>query len=185
MRAMIALDGGPADHDIVAAAAFVLKMTRDQVSLLMVVHPREVEETPAATAASSFVPTPLGTPTGVPLPRPSPLRHTAEDRDQAVERVHADRIAYLDSLGARHLGEFEFDVRIEIDEDPAATIVRFIEQHGIEGMAMGTRGGRSRLGSALFGSVSEEVIRRVDIPVLVVKEGTFGGGAPDGGGGSV
>lgn len=168
---MVALDGSETDHDIAAAAAFVLHAERDQVSLLMVVSTEEIEETPVGTGGGSFVPTPQGLPGGVTLPSTETETVAAEGRDQAVARVRAEHIAYLSSIGAQHLGEFEYESYVEVSDDPADAIVKFVEEQGIEGLAMGTRTGRSRLGSAVFGSVSETVIRRTNVPVLVVKHG--------------
>ena len=177
MRAVVALDGSELDHDIAAAAAFVLHAGRDRVSLLMVVSPGELDETPVGTGGGSFVPTPQSTASGVPLPSTETPTPTAEGRDQAVARVRTERSAYLNSIGAQHLGDLPYEAHVEIADDPAEAIVRFVAEQGIEGLAMGTRTGRGRLGSALFGSVSETVIRRTNVPVLVVKRGGAAGDA--------
>ena len=80
----------------------------------------------------------------------------------------------LPSIGAQHLGEIEYETSVEISDDPADAIVTSVADHGIEGLAMGTRADRGRLSSAVFGSISETVIRRTNVPVLVVKRGGAG-----------
>lgn len=64
MRAVVALDGSELDHDIAAAAAFVLHAGRDRVSLLMVVSPGEFDETPWARAAAVSCPRRRAPPAG-------------------------------------------------------------------------------------------------------------------------
>jgi len=88
--------------------------------------------------------------------------------------VTDSQTSYLASIGAQHLGEIEYETSVEISDDPADAIATFVADHGIEGLAMGTRTGRGRLSSAVFGSVSETVIRRTNVPVLVVKRGGAG-----------
>jgi len=58
---------------------------------------------------------------------------------------------------------------------PADAIVSAIQELGIGGVAMGTRGKRSRFAKALLGSCAEDVVRRSNVPVLIVKEGTVAG----------
>jgi nucleotide-binding universal stress UspA family protein len=172
MRAMLALDGGATDHDIAAAAAFVLVASRDQAILLTVVHPDRIYETPAELGTGR-VGDPQATAGGHTLPVAAPPSRAAEGRDQAIARVYAEREAYLNSIGARYLGDIRFEAHVEVAADAAQAILSAIDRAGIQGLAMGTRSERSRLGSALFGSVSEEVIRRASIPVLVAKQGTL------------
>lgn len=172
MRALIALDGGQTDHDVMAAAAFVLATPRDQVCLLTVVSPSQVTGTASPSPGASFYPQPQGTPAGQTLPRTDLPLHAVEDRSQAVQRIHDEAMTYLTSMGKRYLGEIELESYVELSDETADTILEFIDAHDIQGMAMGTRSGRSRLGSALFGSVAEAVVRRAAIPVMVVKRGT-------------
>ena len=173
MRAMIALDGGRTDHDVLAASAFVLAAPRDQVYLLTVVSPSQVAETASGGPAASFYSQPQGTLAGQTLPRTDVPQHAVEDRGQAVQRVHDEAMLYLSSMGKRYLEELEFEGYVELSDDTADTIMKFIDDHDIQGMAMGTSSGRSRLGSALFGGVAEEVVRRAAVPVMVVKQGTL------------
>ncbi len=62
-----------------------------------------------------------------------------------------------------------------VDREPVDAIINVIEERGILGVAMGTRAKRSRFTSALPGSCAEDVVRRAQAPVLIVKEGTVAG----------
>jgi nucleotide-binding universal stress UspA family protein len=169
MLAVVALDGGATDRDVVAAAARVLSSDRDEVRLLTVIDPSEVQETRGGTRLSGTLP--QATTGGQPLPIDRPLAPAVEGRDQVVARVHGERITYLEGLAASLLGELRYRCVVEVGS-PAEKIVELAEALGAGGIAMGTRSQRSRLGSAVFGSVAEQVVRQASVPVLVVKEGT-------------
>lgn len=168
MLALVALDGGAADRDVVAAAAFVLHPDRDEVRLLTVLDPSEVEETRGRARISATLP--QATTGGQTLPIAQASVPVAEGRDQAITRARTEHIAYLEKL-APLLGELPYKCVVEIG-DPAEKIVEVAKELGAGGIAMGTRSKRSRLGSVVFGSVAQEVVRTSPVPVLVVKEGT-------------
>ena len=67
----------------------------------------------------------------------------AERRGQAVQRVHDEAMLYLTSIGKRYLGEIELAGYVELSDDTADTIIKFIDEHDIQGMAIGTRSGGS------------------------------------------
>jgi len=169
MRALIALTGHEIDRDIAAAAARVLDPARDQILAIHVVHPREVEPTVntgrvgalAGRAADGLRVTPE-------LAEPA----LAENTGQAVERVEAEMRDHVEELKRDFLSAFAVDFDVIVNRDPAEGIVETVEEQGIGGIAMGTRGKRSRFAAALLGSCTEDVVRRVDVPVLIVKEGT-------------
>lgn len=169
MRALIALTGHEIDRDIAAAAARVLDPARDQILALHVVHPREVESTVdtgrvgalAGRAADGLRISPE-------LSEPA----LAENTGQAVQRLEDEMRDHIEELKRDFLGGFTVEFDVVIDKDPADAIVGVVEAQGIGGIAMGTRGKRSRFASALLGSCAEDVVRRVDAPVLIVKEGT-------------
>jgi nucleotide-binding universal stress UspA family protein len=167
MLAVVALDGGSSDRDVVAAAAFVLHPDRDEVRLLTVLDESEVEETRGGARISATLP--QATSGGRPLPIAQAGAPVAEGRDQAIARVRSDHITYLEGL-APLLGAIPYKCVVEIG-DPAEKIVELAKELDAGGIAMGTRSKRSRLRSAVFGSVAEEVVRTSPVPVLVVKEG--------------
>jgi nucleotide-binding universal stress UspA family protein len=168
MLAIVALDGGPADRDVVAAAAFVLHPDRDEVRLLTVLDESEVEETRGRARISATLP--QATTGGQTLPITQASVPVAEGRDQAVERARIEHTTYLEKL-APLLGDIPYKCIVDIGE-PAEKIVEQAKELDAGGIAMGTRSKRSRLRSAVFGSVAEEVVRTSPVPVLVVKEGT-------------
>lgn len=53
---------------------------------------------------------------------------------------------------------------------PAETIVRYVRDHGIDAIVMGTRG-RGALKNLLLGSVATKVVGWADVPVTLVKGG--------------
>jgi nucleotide-binding universal stress UspA family protein len=171
MRALIALTGHEIDHDIAAAAARVLDPARDQILAIHVVHPREVEGTPDR---SRIVTT--GASTGALPPRVMPA--LAEDATQAVQRMEDELRDHVEELKRTYLENFTVDFDVIVSDDPADAIVKAVEEHGIGGLAMGTRSKRSRFAAAVLGSAAEEVVRRVSVPVLIVKEGTVASGRP-------
>lgn len=50
----------------------------------------------------------------------------------------------------------------------AETIARYADEHGCDGIVMGTRG-RGPLSQMLMGSVATEVVRQAHVPVTLVK----------------
>jgi nucleotide-binding universal stress UspA family protein len=66
---------------------------------------------------------------------------------------------------------------IVADRPDAEHILRIIQERGCDLIVMGTHG-RTGLKHLLFGSVTEEVVRRAHCPVMVVKLPAHGAGAP-------
>ncbi len=94
----------------------------------------------------------------------------AKDRLEAEERK--DRRQWAGEYLARVASSLEaegLDVSWEVVEGPAAdTIVELANSDKADLVVMSTDG-RSRLDRAVFGSVANEVLREVEIPVLLVK----------------
>lgn len=61
-------------------------------------------------------------------------------------------------------------VHVEVADDVPDAIVELAEQVGANTIAIGTHG-RGGLRRALLGSVAEEVIRKSNVPVFVIREG--------------
>jgi nucleotide-binding universal stress UspA family protein len=167
MRALIALTGHEIDRDIAAAAARVLDPERDQILAIHVAHPREVDAT-VNTGRVGAVRATQGVHVTQQLSEPA----LAENTGQAAERLEAEMRDHIEELKSDFLSAFTVDFDVIIDADPADAIVKTVEDRGIGGVVMGTRGKRSRFASALLGSCAEEVVRRVQAPVLIVKEDT-------------
>jgi nucleotide-binding universal stress UspA family protein len=175
MRALMALTGHEIDRDIAAATARVLDPARDQILALHVVHPREVEVTVTSGQIGSMAGRAgEGLRASPELAEPS----LAENTGQAVQRVEDEMRDHIEELKRDFLGGFEVNFDVVINKDPADAIVEIAEEQRIGGIAMGTRGKRSRFASALLGSCAADVVRRADAPVLIVKEGTASLGEP-------
>lgn len=77
-------------------------------------------------------------------------------RDLAVWRTEAERIATT-------------AVRMALVEgDPAAEILRYARDHGVDLLVLGTHG-RTGLRRLVLGSVAERVVRQAPCPVMVVR----------------
>jgi universal stress protein A len=55
-----------------------------------------------------------------------------------------------------------------LEGNPAEEVLRFAEEEGVDLIVVGSHG-RTGLSRMLMGSVAEEIVRRADCPVLVVK----------------
>ena len=61
--------------------------------------------------------------------------------------------------------------RAELCEgEPVAAILRLADEHGVDLIVMGSHG-RGGIGRLLVGSTTEGVLRRCNVPVLVLREG--------------
>jgi len=83
------------------------------------------------------------------------------------EEIKADR-AYLESRAEEVRGEgFSVDHVLAMGE-PSSEIVKFVEAHEIDLIAMSTHGHRL-LGDIIHGSTADKVRHLVDVPVLLLK----------------
>jgi nucleotide-binding universal stress UspA family protein len=92
----------------------------------------------------------------------------AGHRGQRTKQVFEERQQLLDGMverGDEYSGTFSTEL---IYGRPVHVIPRFVETHGIEEIVIGSRGrdGTARL---LLGSIAETVVRRVPVPVTVVR----------------
>ncbi len=62
--------------------------------------------------------------------------------------------------------------------NPAAEVVRYAEEHGVDLIVMGTHG-RGLVGHMVMGSVAEKVVRTAPCPVLTVRNPIRGAMVPD------
>lgn len=88
------------------------------------------------------------------------------------DRYREEKKKYLDKLKERFsLEGFDVSTSFLSEKDPAQAIVEHIkEDSDIELLVMGSRG-LSGLKRILLGSTSTEVFKKVDIPILIYKEG--------------
>jgi nucleotide-binding universal stress UspA family protein len=99
-----------------------------------------------------------------------PLPKTVETHGQALERARTEREGVLIRLARDSMKGLEPRVHVISDGDAADTIAKYGLEIGADIVAVGTHG-RSGLSRALMGSVAEQVIRRSELPVLVVRAG--------------
>jgi nucleotide-binding universal stress UspA family protein len=168
MRTLIAVDGGPVSEEVLAAVGKVLTPA-DEVHVLTVIDPSQIHETLSAggpvvieaLAASNQ----LGATAAV-------MRHpAAEDVVQAAERVDAERLQALEALARRALPPaLQWTAHVRAGAHPADVILAIADEIHAEALAVGTRARRDVV-QALLGSVAEDVIRRTDLPVIVIRVG--------------
>jgi nucleotide-binding universal stress UspA family protein len=169
MRILIALTGHEIDDDIAATVARMYQPERDQVIAVHVAHPREARATyerveATDTAARSAD---LSTMTNDPV-----IAAPTEGAEQAGERLEAEFGDHVSLLKSKLLADFTVEHELLVDDDAADAIAKAVDEKSVDAIVMGTRSKRSRLASALLGSEAEKVLRRVDVPVTVVKEGS-------------
>lgn len=83
-------------------------------------------------------------------------------REQAQVEM-SELVAHLDPESARRVS-----AQVYVGS-PAASIIKFAEDHLVDLIVMGTHG-RTGLEHLMLGSVAEKVVRRAPCPVLVVRE---------------
>ncbi len=84
------------------------------------------------------------------------------------EKILAGGQRRLDEFVEEHLKGCSVSVVKVIPGDPAEEIVRYIEEHGIDLVVMGTHG-RKGLDRVLFGSVASHVVTTSPVPVMTVN----------------
>jgi nucleotide-binding universal stress UspA family protein len=157
---VIGFDGSPAaEHALRAAGALLNGNAKPRRALVLVVAKVglgfEVMELPAAT---------IGLP-----PAPIDVR-TAIEIDEEIQKG-AQRLAQRGADLAREAG-FEADglvVAEDLEIPVAETIVSVAREQDAEAVVVGAHG-HSRVGEAILGSTSRDVIRRADCPVVVARK---------------
>jgi nucleotide-binding universal stress UspA family protein len=93
--------------------------------------------------------------------------HAAQLARQLTEDRQAEAEAYLEAIAARLRNRYP-DVRgyALTDYHPAGAIVRWAGEHEVDGIALSTHGRAPAL-RLLLGSITDEVVRRGSVPVLV------------------
>ncbi|MGD9934355.1 MAG: universal stress protein [Dehalococcoidia bacterium] len=172
MKVLLALDGTRAGEPAAEAIAGWAKSTAAEIVLYSVLHPKELRGTVSEPRFAHTI-TPEGTASGQLLRgvRP-PAPAIAEDRTQAIARVHVERQEYLAGLASRLFEGVTVSVRVGDGADAAAAIVAAAAEEGADFIAMATRG-RSALGQAMFGAVHEDVVRKARVPVLLAGPGVL------------
>jgi nucleotide-binding universal stress UspA family protein len=89
--------------------------------------------------------------------------------DQEMARLEAEGLDYLRPVRMQFggIGDVECAVRFG---DPVAEILRDADAFGADLIAV-TTGGRSALGRTVLGSVAEQIVKRADVAVMLVRPG--------------
>lgn len=163
---LVPLDGSVFSRQVVPAlcrlfppqhySLILLRVADEPESIDEPAHPRVVVN-PYHTPSLMF-PLYLPTPVEEQLPDDSDGDRVDQVRRQ-LERELRESVAYLQG--------YHVSVAVRFG-DPADEIVRFVEQEDVDLVAMAThaRGGIRRM---VLGSVAASVLRRVDVPVLMLR----------------
>lgn len=166
MRILIAVDESEQAKTVVDALTPWLVRASAEVHLVSVV---DMSHIGAAMRGGepAFEPAPhMG---GTRPQETQPMPHAAETHGQALERARTEREEALMALASSMEG-VEPEVHVLADDDTAEAIAKYAPEIGADLIAVGTHG-RSGLSRALMGSVAEQVVRRADRPVVVVRKG--------------
>lgn len=118
------------------------------------------EEFPEATIALLHVINPTRAGYGAQAGIPSFSEEWYEDAEEAAEELFEDARADAPATAT-------VETAIEVGQ-PARTIVEYADEHGVDGIVMGSHG-RQGVSRILLGSVAETVVRRAQVPVTVVR----------------
>lgn len=94
-------------------------------------------------------------------------RHYEQLNLAESEEIQADR-AYLESRAGALRAEGFLVESVLAMGDPPAEIIKFVETHPVDLIAMSTHGHRL-IGDLLHGSTADKVRHRVGVPVLLLK----------------
>ena len=173
MRILVALDGSELSEGSLSAIAKWAWGAQAEIHLLSVVHPDEIHDTPSG---EKEVPGDFSTVRAVgssgqyggalyATPKEAPI--LAEDRGEALKRVHDERMDYLQLTAAQYLQDMVVTCHVELSENTADAIVGVAEAVEADVIAIATHG-RSGLSRALLGSVAEAVVRESKVPVVLI-----------------
>lgn len=96
--------------------------------------------------------------------------HVAEgvDIDLVEEQKEHRRAEIAEVLSEAKLGDVEWTLHVDTGVDVADTVLDHVDSNDVELLVIGARH-RSAVGKLIMGSVTQTIILRADVPVLVVK----------------
>jgi len=92
--------------------------------------------------------------------------------DQEMERLETEGLDYLRTVEMQFDGAGDVECVVRFG-DPVPEILQEAEAFGADLIAVTTEG-RSAVGRTLLGSVAEQVVRKADAPVMLVRPGRHG-----------
>ncbi len=162
-KVLIPLDGSDFSRQILPYVHRVLDLTNSELILLRVAEsPAGLSGAPARVATTEL---------------PVPMYESERDAELAKHPIYASQVwesleARLEDdlqADARHLEDAGYTVSTAVRfGDPAQEIADFVEHESIDLIAMTTHG-RTGLRRLVFGSVAEQVLRNVSVPVMVLR----------------
>lgn len=162
-KVLVPLDGSEFSRQILPHIRNFLDPDDNELILLRVAQPPE-----GITGAPAR-------PTGVELPLP--MYESERDAELTAHPIYASQA--WDSFETSLVDELQTDV-VRLQDagyavsvavrfgDPAQEIVDFVEDESVDLVTMATHG-RTGLGRLLFGSVTEQVLRNLSVPIMLVR----------------
>jgi nucleotide-binding universal stress UspA family protein len=166
MRVVAAIDPTPIGEHVLEVIGPWAAANGVEVDVLSVLDKDAVQG--VFKGGASFEMTPSGAGAGSFLPVEQHYPAVVESHGQAVERAHHEMVERLRSAVAKHLPGVQASVHVEYADDIPRVICEYAVRQRAAAIMMGTRA-RPIMHAALFGSVSEDVIHRSPVPVLVVR----------------
>lgn len=164
MKVLATFDGSAFSEAILPQLALIAGLPSAEFTLLSVAHEPHGRLAHLSGVHPDATGEVLGSqPVVVDLPDPQ----WAETKGQAFERRQATTEDYLAGLAARLPAGAKVELAPAVADDAAEAIVRAARERGIDVIVMATHS-RGPLARALFGSVTEQVVRSGVAPVLLV-----------------
>ncbi len=108
----------------------------------------------------------------VPRNRVSEQGRVVAYADEEMARLEAEGLDYLRTAELQFDGAGDVDCVVRFG-DPTAEILEEAEAFGADLIAVTTEG-RSAVGRTVLGSVAEQVVRKADAPVMLLRPGRHG-----------
>jgi nucleotide-binding universal stress UspA family protein len=89
-----------------------------------------------------------------------------------MERLETEGLDYLRTVEMQFDGAGDVECVVRFG-DPVPEILQEAEAFGADLIAVTTEG-RSAVGRTLLGSVAEQVVRKADAPVMLIRPGRYG-----------
>jgi nucleotide-binding universal stress UspA family protein len=162
-RVLVPLDGSAFSRQILPYVRRLLRPGEHELTLLRVAAPPETPRPEGpSTVSIEYLTMPVRSPAreGDRAAVVDPA-HIAGNIVAALEDEMQEDVYYLQAAGFAATVEVRFG-------DPAAEIIRIVEDRDVGVVAMATHG-RTGLRRLVLGSVAEQVLRRLTVPVLLVR----------------
>lgn len=137
---LLPTDGSKGVEEAINCAVALAKKFDAKIHVLYVVEPPRFQDYGAGIALASIIKT----------------------LQEAGEQIVSETVEVIRKSGVSALEE-------SIEEGhPAEEILKYMSEHGIDLIVIGTHGRRG-INRVLLGSVAEEVVRSADVPVMTVR----------------